>query len=109
MREILIGRESRSIRCDLEEYADRLHEVHGLKPEAIDDRRGHSTRRLNLLAHDALMRFIIDTPGEMVDAPCTPQATRGIGRFENVDRASRSLEPEPHPAIIGSEIREAEH
>src|ERR1700738_1768677 len=85
MREIFIDCEPRPFRGELEQNAARLRKVNGLEPETIDHRRRAGAAFLDVPAAFELVRLIVHSPREMMDAASSPSAAARGRAFVKVD------------------------
>src|SRR2546430_2258573 len=85
MRAVFINGEPRAIRGQFEKGPTRFQEINGLEPKAIDHRRRMRTLFRDAPAHFELMRFIVDPPGDMMNATRPPRTASGRRHLSNID------------------------
>src|SRR4249919_3532335 len=109
MRGVLVCREARAVRGELEQHAAGFAEVHRLEPEPIDYFGRVAAGAFHLRAHRELMPLVVHPPGEMMDGADSPRASLRAARFPHVDYSGVIVETVARPALVSGQALESQH
>src|SRR5947207_1211563 len=109
MSAVLVHGKTRTLGRELEENSAGLREIDRFEPESIDHRRGARAAFLHPLADFELVRLIVHSPRQMMNAASAPRAAAGRRAFIKIDvgagfPAGNSI---PMPAILCAKMAEA--
>ena len=110
MRAVFINGEARSICSEFEKNAAGFEEINRLEPKTIDHRRRARPLLRYARAHLKLMRFIVHSPCDMMDAARAPRTASGHRRFPkiNISAGFSVNDTVTMPAVFRASMGEAQ-
>src|SRR3954470_13092757 len=109
MRRIFVDGESGPFRRQFEQNSAGLGEVNRFKPEPIDDWGRPRTAFTDSSPDFVLMFLVIHSPGEVVNAACSPGPATGHGTLIKIDVSARFSAGDTitMPAVLRAEMHES--